>query len=124
MVNSFTPIVAQIILRIMDTKIQHLLLRKEPERICIGSAKRILLGDIRLRLLGVDRIEIHRVKGSEPLVRFIRPQNEKGISQAESFLQKSEINQIKAFIKVLKDCNKKGVIPDFSLTRTALRYVQ
>lgn len=91
-----------------------------------GSVKRIVLGENSpLRALGVDRIDIHRLKNGqnqlEPCVRFYGPKGNH--SQGIGFWMKSENAQMKAFIKALKDLPK-GTLPDFASIGAVLKHIK
>ena len=93
----------------------------------IGSQKRINQGaDTALKDLGVDRVTITRVKGQkEPMISFLSPIDMKrGFTQRINFLKKTDHNQMKAFIEILKDYAKNGVKPDFGVIADILKHIK
>lgn len=107
------------------TEIKNFVVREGMKDTPIGSQKRMTLGDTLLRKLGVDRIHICKAKGQkEALIRFLAPQDKNGITKSIGFLQKSENNQMKMFVKILKDYAKHGVKPDFGVIADLLKYIK
>lgn len=89
----------------------------------LGSAKRMELGSTRLKDLGVDVVEIRKLKGAkEAYVKF--GQHVNGRTPIIGFLQKSDNNQMKAFINILKDLKAKGIKVDFAAIRETLKYIK
>lgn len=88
----------------------------------LGSAKRMKLGSTGLKDLGVDVVEIRKLKGAEAFVQF--GQHANGLTQLVGFLQKSDNNQMKAFINILKDFKAKGIKVDFAAIRETLKYIK
>ena len=88
----------------------------------LGVAKRMELGSTRLKDLGVDIVRINKLKGAEAFVQF--GQHVDGLTHMIGFLQKSDNNQMKAFINMLKDLKAKGIKADFTIIREALKYIK
>ncbi|MBP3925477.1 hypothetical protein J6E39_09610 [bacterium] len=110
--------------RYTDTVTNRYILGLE-EKGPIGSQKSFKLGDTQLKMLGIDRYDVIKLKGKEPLVKFsVKDVEHKGPKGVISFFQKSENKEMKSFIKILKSLAEDGIeLKDFKHVKNMLKLI-